>query len=128
SRRERPVTGFALALSRSEVIQMQHTQSETQSEGKLTLSSPVLGSSDPMPERFTADGDDASPPLTWEDPPAGTKSLAVVCEDLDAPKAPFRHWVAWNIPATSHELAPDAGRADMANGLRQGRNDAGTSG
>ncbi|HEY8279285.1 MAG TPA: YbhB/YbcL family Raf kinase inhibitor-like protein [Bdellovibrionota bacterium] len=60
-----------------------------------------------IPLRFTADGEDISPPILWADLPLGCQSLALICEDPDAPRRPgrdypFVHWIAFNIP-------PDAG-------------------
>lgn len=55
-----------------------------------------------IPQRFTADGDNLSPALEWSDIPSGCKSLALICEDLDAPKKSpqdpmFTHWTVYNI-------------------------------
>ena len=55
------------------------------------LTSPALGSGR-IPERFTGDGADVSPPLAWSDPPPGTKSFALVVEDTDASGGSFWHW------------------------------------
>ncbi len=76
----------------------------------LQVSSPVLKSGQPIPDAFTSYGANTSPPLAWRGAPAGTRSLALLLEDPDAPMAsPFVHWVMWNIPAASHELP--AGKA-----------------
>jgi len=58
-----------------------------------------------IPKRHTGDGEDVSPPLKWTDPPAGTKSLALVCDDPDAPRGTWTHWIALNIPVVWRELA-----------------------
>jgi Raf kinase inhibitor-like YbhB/YbcL family protein len=72
---------------------------------RLDLDSLALKVNEPMPREFTADGHNWSPPLTWSDPPSGTKSLAVVCEDSDAGNPPpFVHWVIYNIPARAKGL------------------------
>ena len=83
----------------------------------------AFGPGEPIPKEHTADGRDASPPLRWDDAPRGTKSLALVCEDPDAPRGTFTHWVMWNLPAEARELggAPPAGGA-------QGKNDFGKVG
>lgn len=60
--------------------------------------------------KFTEDGQDVSPPLTWSKVPAGTKSFALVCDDPDAPSprrpaaTPWVHWVIFNIPADQTRL------------------------
>jgi Raf kinase inhibitor-like YbhB/YbcL family protein len=57
-----------------------------------------------IPKRFTCDGEDVSPPLAWDEAPYGTRSFALVVEDSDAPGGSWDHWIAFNIPATHHEL------------------------
>ncbi len=59
----------------------------------------------PIPKTFTEDGQDVSPPLAWEQVPDGTKELALICDDPDAPsREPWVHWVIYKIPATVREL------------------------
>ena len=71
----------------------------------ITVDSPALKSNRPVPRDYTADGRNISPPLTWSNVPAGTKQLAVVCEDPDAGNPPpFVHWVIYNIPPTAAGL------------------------
>ena len=80
-----------------------------------------------LPKEFTCDGADQSPPLQWSEPPAGTKSFALVVDDPDAPSGTFRHWGAFNIPAVARELAPGAGNQDEGL-MGQVRNDFGKPG
>jgi Raf kinase inhibitor-like YbhB/YbcL family protein len=56
-----------------------------------------------MPRKLTCDGPDISPDLQLPAPPAGTKSFAIVMDDPDAPQ-PFTHWIAYDIPADTHEV------------------------
>src|SRR5229473_4987388 len=56
------------------------------------LKSPAFGNAEPIPRKYTADGENLSPPLEWFDPPPGTKSFALIVEDPDAPSGVFRHW------------------------------------
>jgi hypothetical protein len=68
----------------------------------IVVASPVLKADQPIPRDYTADGRNWSPPLGWSGVPAGTKSIAVVCEDPDAGNPPpFVHWVIYNIPPTA---------------------------
>ena len=100
------------------------------SEGKMTgfmLSSSAFADGQALPEEFTCDGADQSPPLAWSEPPAGTKSFALVVDDPDAPSGTFRHWGAFNIPAVARELAPAAGNQDEGL-MAQVRNDFGKPG
>jgi Raf kinase inhibitor-like YbhB/YbcL family protein len=73
----------------------------------MRITSTAFGQAEPIPARYTGEGEDVSPPLLWTDLPSGTVSLALLCEDPDAPKAPHQdypyvHWVLYN-------LAPSAG-------------------
>jgi hypothetical protein len=58
----------------------------------------------PIPARFTCEGDNLSPPLGWSDPPEGTRSLALICDDPDAPMGTWVHWVLCNLDATADTL------------------------
>jgi Raf kinase inhibitor-like YbhB/YbcL family protein len=99
----------------------------------MTLSSPSFGHGDLIPRNHTADGLNRSPPLTWSNPPAGTRSLALLVEDPDAPDpaAPqriFAHWLVYNLPAGSDHLMMAASREDLPPGTVVGRNDFGQIG
>ncbi len=93
------------------------------------LSSDAFLNGDLIPIRHTCEGRDLSPPLTWGDPPGGTQSFALVCEDPDAPRGIWVHWVLYNLPAQVRGLPqgvePDP---ELADGSRQGRNDFGRLG
>jgi Raf kinase inhibitor-like YbhB/YbcL family protein len=82
-----------------------------------------------IPKQFTADGRDHSPPLKWGEPPTGTRSLALFCEDPDAPHGTFTHWILFNLPADMRELSEGTPNAkSLSNGARQGTNDFGKTG
>jgi len=70
----------------------------------FTLISKAFGDGTRMPDRFTVEGEDLSPPLSWSSAPAGTRSFAIVCEDLDIKPRPWVHWVVYGIPAEVGEL------------------------
>lgn len=79
-----------------------------------------------IPKKYSEDGDDVSPALSWENVPQGTKELALICDDPDAPTSePWVHWVLYKIPADVRELpegvAVDAELKSPA-GARQGLN------
>jgi Raf kinase inhibitor-like YbhB/YbcL family protein len=90
----------------------------------ILLTSSAFADGSPIPTQHTCDGVDASPPLKWIGPPAGTKSFALICDDPDAPAGVWVHWVLYNIPATVVEL-PEGVPLDevVLNGARQGLND-----
>lgn len=94
----------------------------------MKLESPAFAPQGEIPARFTCEGGDVSPPLAWSGLPAGTKSLALVVDDPDAPdpKAPkmtWVHWVLYNLPADAGGLAEGAGSAGLPAGAKQGLND-----
>jgi len=70
----------------------------------LELKSPAFKQGGKIPERYTCDGDDISPPLKWDNVPKGTKSFVIICDDPDAPMGTWVHWVYYDIPATVKEL------------------------
>ena len=89
----------------------------------MTLSSAGFQNEAAIPRRFSCQGDNISPALSWTDIPQGTQSFALVCEDPDAPGGTFIHWVIWNIPATEKGLAEHIPTSDsLPNGVRQGIN------
>lgn len=75
----------------------------------MQLSSSAFQNGQAIPAEFTCDGANHSPPLTWSDPPAGTKSFALVLEDPDAPSGTFRHWGLYDLPANRVSLAAGEG-------------------
>jgi len=64
----------------------------------FTLTSPAFENNGRIPRQYTGEGKDASPPLAWANPPEGTKSFALVCDDPDAPVGTWDHWLIWNLP------------------------------
>lgn len=94
----------------------------------LTLSSPAFGPDGEIPAVHTCDGSDVSPPLSWSGIPAGTKSLALIVDDPDAPDpaAPqmtWVHWVLYNIPPDASGLAQGVHSQALPAGTREGLND-----
>lgn len=73
----------------------------------MNLTSPAFTEGATIPERFTCEGEDASPALGWSAAPAGTKSFALICDDPDAPGKTFVHWVVWGIPPETTALPED---------------------
>ena len=82
-----------------------------------------------IPKKFTCDGPDVSPKLAWNEPPAGTQSLAVIMDDPDAPRGTWVHWVLYDLPGDTRELSENILKQEqLAGGARQGRNDFGKTG
>jgi len=97
------------------------------------LASPSFPEGAPIPSRHGCEGRDVSPALSWKDPPAGTKSLALVVDDPDAPdpKAPrmtWVHWVLYNLPPDAEGLAEGVASRDLPAGTLEGLNDWGRTG
>ena len=77
-----------------------------------------------IPAQYTCSGADVSPPLTWDDPPAGTKSFALICDDPDAPFGTWVHWVLYNLHASTRQLPENVSKQEtLPDGTRQGIND-----
>lgn len=77
-----------------------------------------------IPARFTCDGENVSPALTWTDPPAGAHSLALIADDPDAPSGTWSHWVIYDLPARLRQLPEAVPREErLRDGGRQGIND-----
>jgi Raf kinase inhibitor-like YbhB/YbcL family protein len=80
-----------------------------------------------IPSRYTCDGDDISPDLVWQDLPAGAASLAIICDDPDAPAGTWVHWVYYDIPPTLNRLPagipnlerPESGGVQGTNDFRK---------
>ena len=94
----------------------------------LSLTSSAFAEGGEIPTRYTCEGQDVSPPLGWSQPPSGTKSLALIVDDPDAPdpKAPkmtWVHWVLYNLPPTTGQLAEAVERTALPAGTREGLND-----
>jgi Raf kinase inhibitor-like YbhB/YbcL family protein len=89
---------------------------------EFLLTSSAFTEGGAIPRRYTCDGQDRSPPLSWTAPPTGSRSLALILDDPDAPGGRFIHWLAWGIP-------PDTGGlAEGEAAPLEGRNDFGTVG
>jgi Raf kinase inhibitor-like YbhB/YbcL family protein len=95
----------------------------------MQISSTAFEEGAAVPMQYTKDGRNGSPPLRWSGEPAATKSFALICDDPDAPKGTWVHWVVWDLPADRHEL-PEGVPASptLPDGGRQGKNDFGKIG
>jgi len=72
--------------------------------GELSVESSAFQHGNIIPQRYTCDGEDASPPLSWSEPPPGTAGLVLVVDDPDAPAGTWVHWVLFNIPVETRGL------------------------
>lgn len=91
---------------------------------EIEISSAAFKEGGMIPEKYTCDGADISPPLTWGSIHADTKSLALICDDPDAPMGTWVHWVLFNISADINELSENVPpQRILLNGAKQGMND-----
>jgi Raf kinase inhibitor-like YbhB/YbcL family protein len=78
----------------------------------LSLTSPAFDNNGTIPQQYTADGTDVSPPLQWTGAPEGTKSFALIVEDRDAPSGAFTHWLIADIGGAATGLPEGVPRQD----------------
>ena len=96
---------------------------------RLVLTSATFSDGTVIPVRHTCQGDNLSPPLAWSGAPVHTRSLALICDDPDAPRGTWVHWLLWNLPADAVELGEGVSRMpELPSGARQGLNDGGDLG
>jgi len=95
----------------------------------LQLQSSDFSAGADIPKQFTCSGADISPALSWNDPPAATKSFALIADDPDAPVGTWVHWVLYDLPPTLRALPQNFPKTEQSpDGSRQGRNDFGKIG
>jgi hypothetical protein len=91
---------------------------------QLEIRSTAFKEGGSIPKKYTCDGADISPPLLWTQPPEGTQSLVLICDDPDAPMGTWVHWVLYGLSPGTLELpenVPD--KKKVLGGARQGTND-----
>lgn len=95
----------------------------------MKLESPVFENEGDIPRKYTCDGEDVSPPIEWSQVPTNARTLALICDDPDAPQKNFSHWVVFNIPPGSGALPEHiSAMKELKDGSRQGQNDFGKEG
>ena len=98
----------------------------------IKITSSAFASDQPISRKYTGEGQDISPPLSWENLPAGTKQIALICDDPDAPRPePWVHWVIYAIPPDTAGLpegVPPEPKLQNPSGAMQGRNTFGKIG
>lgn len=92
---------------------------EVSSMAALQITSPAFQNNGNIPRQYTCDGKDINPPLVIENVPKGTKSIAVIVDDPDAPVGVWVHWVLWNIDSNTKEIKENA----VPQGAVEGMND-----
>ncbi len=96
---------------------------------EIKLTSSAFEDGGMIPSKYTCDGDDVSPPLNWDNVPEEVRSIALICDDPDAPMGTWVHWVLFNLPAGARELSENVPADNtLADGARQGLTDFGRVG
>ena len=124
-----PIFALVQSCSGSPSSTANNTESKRASSARIASVRLTSGAFQPnmdIPAEYTCDGADQSPDIEWAGLPTGTKSVAVICEDPDAPGGIFTHWVIFDIPASEAGLGKSSPKtATIATGARQGKNDFG---
>src|SRR3989442_37308 len=95
----------------------------------FNISSTSFPNGGEIPRKFTCDGRDVSPELSWNDASEGTKSFALLVDDPDAPVGNWNHWTMWNLPPSARKLDEGLTKtAQLPDGTQQGLNDFGKIG
>ena len=90
----------------------------------MALQSSAFQTGADIPKKHTCDANDVSPPLAWNSPPPGARALALIADDPDAPVGTWVHWVIYDLPAETRELAEAIAKTEiLENGAKQGTND-----
>ena len=102
---------------------------EAKGDIKMEIKSPAFEDGGMIPAKYTCDDQDISPPLEWSNVPEDAKSLALICDDPDAPMGTWVHWVIFNLPPDKKELPENMpSDASLENGALQGMTDFGRTG
>ncbi len=91
------------------------------SQTSMELLSPAFNNNDFIPQKYTCDGENISPPLIIKEVPQGTKSLVLIVDDPDAPIKVWVHWLVWNISPSVKEIK----EGEKVEGAVEGLNDFG---
>jgi Raf kinase inhibitor-like YbhB/YbcL family protein len=96
----------------------------------MRLTSPAFSPENPIPRRFTCEGENVNPELSWQDAPPAAKAFVLIVHDPDAPRAGgYTHWVLYNLPAQANRIPENLPRQETVPGFGlQGKNDAGKIG
>lgn len=123
------LTGIACAQPTVAASQGQVNENMEKMTYQLSVASPAFKDSQRIPAKYTADGDDMSPPLQWAEIPEGVAEYALIVDDPDAPGGVFTHWVIYGIPGSYDHLDDGVPQVEeLDNGAMQGLNHLGKIG
>ncbi len=113
---------FVVLLSAAVVlslIQIRSVSGEERKMSELSISSSAFSQNGMIPPKYTCDGSDVNPPLSFGNVPEKTRTLALIVDDPDAPRGIWIHWVAWTIGPGTKEIPENT----VPQGALQGTND-----
>ena len=117
-------TLLLLAALLAAALGCESNQAKGEAAMAFQLKSAAFEPNGSIPRKYTCDGPDVSPPLSWTDPPAGTQSLSLIMDDPDAPVGTWVHWVLYDLPADTRALPENLSKdRELASGAKQGQND-----
>ena len=115
---------LVLMLVSSVLVACSSNSSEEGTKMTIQISSSAFAEGQSIPKKHTCEGTDVSPPLKWANVPEGVKSLALICDDPDAPMGTWVHWVLFNLPSETRELGENVPKKlVLDNGARHGTSD-----
>ena len=119
----------AMLLASCKDTEQNNTKKQGEKKMDIKITSSAFKDGDMIPSKYTCDGKNISPPLQWDNVPVETKSIALICDDPDAPMGTWVHWVLFDLSPQTKQL-PEAVPTDetLADGTRQGVTDFGTTG
>ncbi len=94
---------------------------------KMNITSSAFSSEELIPPKYTCDGENISPPLSWSHAPKSTRSFVLICDDPDAPMGTWDHWILFNIPVEIAAFPENISVSELS-GIKSGRNSWGRNG
>lgn len=94
----------------------------------MEVTSSAFADGETIPKRYSCEGEEVSPPLSWSGAPDEARSFVVLCADPDAPSGTFKHWAVYDIPADTTSLPEGVEKAAQTGSFEQGTNDFGDVG
>jgi hypothetical protein len=123
-----PISAYADQGGQSPLKEGNTMQKSNVKPRTMELKSTAFKNGENIPQIYTCDGQNISPPLSWSGVPPGTKELALIVEDPDAPSGLFIHWVLHGLRPDTTAFPEKLPKKETANGVRQGRNNFGKVG
>jgi Raf kinase inhibitor-like YbhB/YbcL family protein len=99
------------------------TQPVSDDQMSIKLTSAAFNEGEMIPKQYTCDGANISPPLSWLGVPANAKTIALICDDPDAPGKTWVHWVVYDLPAATNSLPENVTKEPKLDGGKQGTTD-----